>query len=182
MSNTRKAKSVDALIAAASLPERTVSHCVRGDLVAEFERLERELTAEKSKDNNDRLTAGAKAREIAQRMEKLRADMQESVIEFTLRALPRRDFQKFLVEHAPREGNSQDRMLGYNSETLTEDLVRASIVSPELTDEQWGTVSDRMTAAQWQEFVTVANALNMEGVSVPFSLSASRTLRTSDES
>lgn len=180
MSNTRKAQSVDAILAKAALPERTVPHCVRGDLVAEVERLERELAQAQTKDA--RLTGNTQAREIAERIEAVRAEMQDSVVEFTLRAMPKRAFQKFLVDHAPREDNAQDRLLGYNSETLTDDLVLASLASPELTDEQWEKLCDCMTAAQWNEFVEAANALNMQGVSVPFSLSASRILRASDES
>ena len=179
MSNTRKAKTVDALIASAALPRRTIQHCVRGDLVAEVERLERDLMNTRSPDS--RLTGNPEARKIAERIEAVREEMQDSTIEFVLQALPRRSFQKFCVAHPPRDGNDEDRALGFNTETFHDDLVRASIVEPELSDEQWETLADRMTSAQWQEFVTASQLLNIEKVSVPFSLSASAALQRSDE-
>lgn len=169
---------IDSLIASAALPERTISHCVRGDLVAEVERLDRELASLASADQ--RLTGNQEARKVAEQIEAVREHMQTSSIEFTLRALGRRAFQKFQTEHAPRDGNLTDRAMGFNEETFMDDLVRQSIVAPKITDEQWDSLCDSMTAAQWSEFANVATSLNMEQVSVPFSRSASRILRTSD--
>lgn len=181
MSNTRKAKSVDALIASAALPRRTIHVCVRGDLVAEVERLEREISAQHNPLGDTRLTGNAEARKIAEQIESLRAEMQDSTIEFVLQALPRRAFQKFYADHPPRDSNADDKAMGYNTETFHDDLVRASIVEPVLSDEQWGQLADNMTAAQWHEFVTASQTLNMERVSIPFSLSASAALQRSDE-
>lgn len=182
MANTRRAKKADVteLIASAALPERTVSLCVRGDLVAEVERLERELAALRA-GSDTRLSGNAEARKIATRIEDLREQMQSATVEFTMRAMRRRDFQKFLAAHPPREGNAVDRAVGFNTETYIEGLVRECIVTPEITDEQWDTLCDSMTAAQWQEFVDAAKTLNMERVSVPFSLRASLLLQASDE-
>lgn len=179
MSNTRKVKSLDALISAAALPQRTIPLCIRGDLVAEVERLERELLSLRTPDS--RLTGNPEARKVGERIEAVRVDMQESTIEFVLQALPRRVFQKFYAEHPPRDDNASDKALGYNTDTFHDDLVRASIVAPELSDEQWELLADRMTAAQWQDFVTASQVLNIEKVSVPFSLSASAVLQPSDE-
>lgn len=181
MSNAKKANKPELsdLIKSAKLPERTIQHCVRGDIVADVERLERELSSLKTQDS--RLTGNPEARALAEQIEALREEMSESVIEFTLRALPRRAFQKLLASHPARDDDKYDRSIGYNRETFVDALVRASVAAPEVSEEDWETIVDAMTAAQWEDFANVAAALNMEQVSVPFSRSASRILQASDE-
>lgn len=184
MSNTRRvakpkpAKDVTTLLAAAKLPESTVALCLRGDLAAEFERLEAEMLATKDTPL-DRLVGNPEATAIAKRMEALREEMAESTVTFRLRAKSRKDFRQFLVTHAPREGNADDRAMGFNIDTYFDDLVRESIVDPVLSEEQWEALSEALTANQWMHLQNAAVELNQDEVSVPFSHAASLLLRGS---
>lgn len=172
MSNTRKAKgSVDAILSSAKLPEKSVPLCLRGDLTAEFERLSRDLTGSKETPH-DRLVGNTKAKEIADRMEALREEMADSTVEFLLRGLNRKAFRQFVIDHAPRPDNPQDKALGINTDTYWDDLVRASIVEPLLSDEQWEALQEALTSAQWMDLQEAAHGLNIDRVSVPFSAAA----------
>lgn len=187
MANTRKVTGANsapspadvlALITGAQLPRRTVPLCLRGDLVSEVDELEEQLSREKPA---DRLTGNAEGRRIATRIEELRAEMQSSTVNFRLQALPRRGFQKFAAEHAPREGNAEDKALGINTETYFVDLVRACLVEPELDDEQFETFIDRLAIASWRKLTEAATDLNLEAPTIPFSQAASLYLRRSPE-
>lgn len=177
MANTKKAKpNLDVLLASAKLPERTVPVCIRGDLTAEVERLERQLQARRE-DTDARLSGDPEARAIAEKIEALRDDMGDATVELTLRALPRREFHRFLADHQPRDDDAGDRGAGFNRETFHEHLVPACLVDPDLGDEQWTALADTFTAAQWNQLVTVVNQLNLESVSVPFSPASSAILQ-----
>lgn len=171
---------VHALIAGARLPERTVPICLRGNLVAQVEALDRELA---ELDRPGRIVADSLAgdgrRPIAERIEALREEMRASTVNFLLRALPRRRWNALLAEHPPREGDDGDKAMGVNSETLFEALIAESVVSPELTPEEWTLLLDSLSSAQYDSLATAAWALNRRGVDVPFSPAASRILASS---
>lgn len=171
---------VHALIAAARLPERTVSLCLRGDLVAELERLDRELA---ELDRPGRVVtdslAGDGRRGLAERIEALREEMRASTVSFVLRALPRRRWSALLAEHPPRDGDEGDKAMGINSESLFAALIGESIVSPTLSADELDTLLDAISSAQYDELANAAWSLNRRSVDIPFSPTASRILRSS---
>lgn len=187
-----------ALLAAAKMPERAVPICLRGDLTAEFEELERQL------DDAQRVVAAsiedaATAGGIAERMEELRREMLAHTYQFRLRAMPRPAWRAFIAEHPPRkdpetgEVDERDKYVGINSETFYPALIRASVVDPVLSDDGWrqllgddeterarrraagepvedGVLTDR----QFDTLSSAAWGLNRRDIDVPFSLAASR--------
>lgn len=185
MANTRKAAAspngadILALIKGAQLPRRTVPLCLRADLVSEVDELEAELAQQKP---SDRLTGNTEGRRLATRIEKLRAQMHASTVNFRLQAMPRLEFQRFAAEHGPREGNAEDHAVGINIETYFVDLVRRCLVEPELTDEDFAMFIERLSTAQWRQLTEAATDLNIETPKIPFSQAASQYLRPSRES
>lgn len=172
-------------LAGAKLPEKTVPICLRGDLQAEFERLEAQLV-EAQRDRSDSLSAGGRARELAERIEALRQEMTASTVTFVLRALPRhsRDadtptWTKLVAAHPPRDDNQLDRSMGVNEETFAPTLVRACTVDPALSVEQWARLDEALTEFQFQKLFNTAWSLNARDVDVPFSHAASTILRAS---
>lgn len=162
------------LLAQARLPERTVELCTRGDLQAQFEDLERQL-AEAERNPGTKLT-DVGPRVIAEQIEDLRTEMREATIPLTLRALPRKVWAALLAKHpAPKDSN-----LAFDIDTLGPELMRVSIVDPEMDEEQWAQLDAVLTDAQFEEITDTAFALNRRAVDVPFSHAASRTLRTSE--
>jgi hypothetical protein len=108
--------------------------------------------------------------------------MQASTVTLRLRALPRMEYRRMLGEHPQREGNAADESFGANSDTFFEALLRASVVDPTLSAEQWDRLLAAITDGQFDVLVTAALSLNRRDVSVPFSPAASAVIRGSVES
>lgn len=169
----------------ARLPERTVPVCLRGDLVAEFEELERQL--EEALRTPATSLEGDGSAGIAERMKKLRQQMLEETTSFRLRAMPKPGWRAFVAEHPPRkdddgEVDERDRAIGVNVETFYDALVKRSVVEPVLDEEDWqallgddGVLTDR----QFAELADAAWSLNRREIDVPFSPAASRMTRDS---
>lgn len=179
----KKRKDHKALIAAGSLPERSVEVCLRPDLFAEMQEVERDLQqAENERQaSGGSLASGSASRELAERMEAVRQEMLEHSLTFRLRALPRRKFTALQVEFPPREGNMTDLVKGMDVEAAADSLVRRCLIEPELDEEDWANLDDKVSDGQWQLLVNAAWAINDRDVEVPFSRTASRILQTSSD-
>lgn len=179
-------QDIDQLLAQARPAERTVSLCLRGDLVAAFERLEAEHAKAVERPATSLGDDGPSALALAQQMEALRQQMQESTVVFTVRALtPRARYTDLVLAHPPRadiEGNPvpQDRENGYNVETFYPALIRACVVDPVMTDDRWDRLDAVLSDRQFDELAIAALAVNRGAVSIPFSPAASRTLQNSE--
>jgi hypothetical protein len=186
MSGKSTMRSFTDFLGTAKLPERTLPVCMRGDLVAEFEDLNRQLEeAEETRDNS--LDAGSEVAEILDRIKALQDQMKTETYVFRLRALPRRAYRALMADHPPRritnsEGedkiHEQDQFPGVNAETFFEPLLRASIIDPELDEPTWLMLLDRLTDRQFEDLALTAFLLNRNEVDVPFSSAASRLSRT----
>lgn len=185
MSNAKKTQSVKDKIKAAKLPEKTVQICLHNDLQAEFERLDRELA--EARNRPDESLAGTGAREIAEKIEALREQMRDHTVEFRMRARPRPEWKALIKAHPPRHEadgslHEDDKYIGVNTETFYEALVRASVVEPELDEEDWAALLDEaLTDRQFNDLAEAAWSLNRREVKVPFSHAASRTLNSDSE-
>lgn len=181
MSGKATLKNFKEMLGTARLPERTVEICLRGDLVAEHQSAERELErAEKAPANS---LAGNGTGEIAERIRALEAEMQGSLVEFRLRALPAPKFRAFKAEHPIRiedgEANKQDTVFGFDTDKGFEPLVCMCLVDPELDDETWAQLMDSITEQQFEELAAAAWYLNRGEVDIPFSSAASRLIQGS---
>ena len=164
-----------ALLKAAKLPERTVPVCLRADLVAEHERLDRELVALR---RNPPDSLGGDGRgELADRIRELEAEMAAAVYDFRLRALPSAGFRALLAAHPPRKDDVDvvvsDADLGFNPDTFFPAIARACIVDPELDDDTWAELDEKLTHRQFDDLAQAAWRLNCGDVDVPFSRAAS---------
>jgi hypothetical protein len=196
VSNKINSTSIKDRIKAAKLPEKTVPICLRGDLQSEFERLEAELEKVQQQGSSGRLNdpRSAEAHRLAERIKQLGEQMRDETETFTLRALPRRRYDALAAEHPPREGVATDAMLGTNAQTWWPAIVQASVISPELDDEDWdnllgwepGTKGEDdegfdglLTSFQFSQLCDWAFALNRREFSLPFSQIASAVLAIS---
>ena len=171
---------IDDLIAQARLPERTVPICVRGDLIAELEELDRQYAAVPEAGNDVRLTSGAERRRIAEQAAAVKEQMAAATIVFRLRAKDSHDWDDLLKAHPPREGNAEDTANGYNVDTFPDALIKASAVEPELTDERWAALRPKLAPVEYSRLGHAALNLNMKSVNVPFSRAASQMIQTSE--
>lgn len=187
MSGKGTMKNFKQMLGDAKLPERTVPICLRGDLVAEFEEAERELDRLR-RGREDSLDAGSEIGVLADQIEALREQMRSETYTFRLRALPRRDFRALVAAHPPREEvdedgnkkiNQDDLLTGANLTTLLDDLIRRSVVDPDMSSDDWDVLGEKLTDQQFDSLSNVAWGLNRAEVDIPFSLAASRISRNS---
>ena len=172
-------EQLDNLLNSARLPESTVTVCLRGDLQAEWDRLNAKL-AELRTAPGRKLSDNAETTTIAARIREIEGQMKEATIELTLRALPRRDWLRLLRDHPPRKGDDGDKAMGLNTETFFDALIPLSIVDPELNEDQVSRLMDALSSAQYDKLLEAAWNLNRRDVSVPFSPLASLTAGNTD--
>lgn len=170
---------INEALAGAKLPEKTVPICLRGDLQADFEQLEKRLD-EAMRGRGDSLAAGSTVNQLAEQIESLRAEMEAQTVVFRMRAVPRRQWTALVAAHPPRDDNNVDRSLSVNESTFTAALIEACTVDPTLTSEQWTTLLDeQLTEFQYNKLFNAAWSLNARDVDVPFSHAASTILSRS---
>lgn len=191
---------IKALVRSSKRAERTVPICLRGDLVAQFEELDRQLAVELAKaeapSGDRRLTARVPGQQTAEAMAKLREQMSESTVAFRLRALAPARWATLRAEHPPRKGEDgkavTSDIIGVNSDTFFEPLIRESIYYPVIDDETWEILMGRgvpteedpdagqrgFSDGQLDSLGGAAWLLNRGEVDIPFSRVASRILRS----
>lgn len=154
----------------------SVPICLRGDLAARYEQLERELIEAQDADTTDSLAAGGKARKVAQEMEDLRAEMLDFTHDFQFRALPKKEYRDLLADHRPRDGDKDDAMWGANLATFPQALIQACCTDPVMTVEQVEEMDGMLADGQMLEMFGCALRLNRENADVPKSALASAVL------
>jgi hypothetical protein len=176
----------------ARLPEAVVPIVLRGDLAAEHEQLTRQLEDAKSRKANS--LAGSGTGQIEDRLREIADEMRDSVVEFTLRALPRvkrpgdrrPSWRELREQYPPREKNGdmlrEDILAGFvDAKAFPEPLVKASIISPELTDDDWDELLPNISDGQFDVLVDAAWTLNRGKVEIPFSSAGSAPTPTTDD-
>jgi len=171
------------LLKQAKLPERTVPICLRGDLVAVHEGLEREL--ELAQQDQASSLAGSGAGVLADRIRDLEQEMRVATYRFVLRAMPRAAWRELVNAHPPRENDQgevidADRLAGVNQDTFPEAMVRASVIDPAPDEIDWDDLLGKLTDRQFDQLVLAGWDLNQGKVDIPFSRAASRALKDSD--
>lgn len=170
---------IKAMLSDAKLPERTVPICLRGDLVAQLEELERQLEDANRRPSNNSLE-GNGVGDLVDRIEALQDEMRASTVTFRLRALPKPKWRALVAKYPPRQDsdgnpNLADLQVGANLEELLDATIRACLVEPEIDDEAWELMAGedgRLTDKQLGALSDAAWAVNRGDVSVPFSRAA----------
>ncbi|MDF5758621.1 hypothetical protein [Spongiactinospora sp. TRM90649] len=155
---------IEEILAAYRPPERTLPLCLRSDLQAVWEQLERDFYAAEADPGDDVLPSGvsAHAAKIAAEMEQVRADMQASMTVFALRAVPRPRWHELVEQHRADTAEVDEDAFGAAT-------VAACCVSPQMTVEQAGRLQATLTDGQWEELTTAVVRLNRTATAVPYS-------------
>jgi len=170
---------IDEILAVAELPEDTVTLCLRGALVGQWEELEHRLSGA----SNQALSLGqpAEATQIAREMEALRAEMTRHEVAFHLRALAAVAWRKFYAT-LPEPGETDEAKATYDDRfhAWVCELVAKCCYDPAMTAEQADQLSQKLSGQQWRQLSDAAWNLNVERVDVPFSAAASAMTRVSE--
>lgn len=170
-------------LAAAKLPERSLQVCLRGDLAAEFDDLERKLRDARNAETSGRKRVGTKSESLqyVEQIEAVRAQMAAEMVDVRIRALPRNEWVALCKEHPPREDNDGDRAMGGNLETLMPVAIRRCIVEPEMDDADWEQFQAVLSSGDFDRLLNVTFDVNRSGVDVPKSRLASLVMAERDD-
>jgi hypothetical protein len=178
-----KPSAIADIIGQVKRPEKTVPICTAGDLQAEFEELERDLSIARNQPSDGTLAGGSSslATQIAQQIMELRERMRQHSVTFRFRGLPRKEYSDLVTACPPSE---EDKTKGsdVDMETYSVTLVAACAVEPAMSVEEAGQLADVLTQAQWDSLVAAAYTVNKRDVDVPFSYAASAILASSKKS
>jgi hypothetical protein len=179
------------IIREAKRPERSVELCLRGDLVGEFEALDRQLR-EGLQSRDDSFGGSGNGRKVADRMEELRAEMRGSSVIFHLRAIGSARSTDLIAGHPPRPDEDRDKTLGYNPVAYYPALVREccdrlergdeTVPAAEMSDADWDYLFDALSQQQYDALVNAAWALDHDSIEVPTSPLALLISQRKDES
>ncbi len=158
------------ILAQATPREHTVRICLAGDVAAEVERLEADLAATSSWQQQS-LAEANPGIEIAERIKDARERMQAAEVPFTFRALGDKAWSDLVAEHP---GKTPDE--AWDDETLAPALVAACAIDPVMTPKDVDALFETLNLGQRQELINAAWSVNSEGTSVPFALHASAIL------
>lgn len=162
--STAPRKAKDVLLGQAKLPERTVAVYLRGDLVGQVEELERER-AQLAGWSQQNLGDVDPTLAITAKIEKIRRQMADSRVVFTLRALPRKAWSDLITAHP-----STDPLLRFDPATFFPALVHLSCVDPQFdTVDEVNDFFDQISQGQRQSVEDCSWQVNAGTVDVPFS-------------
>lgn len=125
-------------------PRTSIVTIYQGDYLDRIRHLEQkyEAAVEAEKSSARLLSDAATSADIAEDHEALVAEAELSALEIRVRALGRREWRELVAAHPPRKDNRADQAVGVNEETFKDVLVAASIVSPDLSDDDLDSISD----------------------------------------
>lgn len=170
---------IDSIIANQTVPRTSVSLCLRGDLQAKWEDLERQLKEETAKSDGKLSGQSGPVKTLAEQVQAVESEMQESTITFELEALPRSAWRELEVRHPARDEDDADRVYGFNVDTFFDEAIPASLVSPEIDPERLRSILDKLTSAQYERLAFAVLGLNRQVTDNPFSQTASLITRVS---
>jgi len=179
--SAKRSQSVKDRLKAAKLPERSLQVCLRGDLQAEFDDLERQLreAREAPAATGKRIGSKPDALAIVEQQAALREQMADEMLDLRIRALPRSEWVALVRGNPPRQGNEGDEAMGVNLEGLMPAAIPRCVVEPELDDEDWQNLNDHLSSGDYDRLMTTVWDVNRSGVDVPKSRLASLVMAES---
>jgi hypothetical protein len=158
------------ILAKARPREHTVRICLAGDVAAEVERLEAELAATSSWQQQS-IADAHPGIEIAEQIKEARERMTAAEVPFTFRALGAKAWSDLVAEHPSDKPDE-----AWDDESLAPALVAACSVDPVMTPDDVEALWEQLNLGQRQELINAAWSVNGEATTVPFALHASAIL------
>ena len=162
----------------ASLPTRTVSLCLSGELVDEIGRLEAQLADAKPPTS---LADVSPKQAIAEAITDLQEQMRESTVDFRLRALPSRKWDKFWAFRPARNEKETDDEWEARAFLFYAEMLSRSCIDPVMTVEQVGELVDLIHHKSWSTLISECLEMNMREVDIPNFDAASELTRDSEQ-
>lgn len=168
----------DEVKARASLPTRTVTLCLAGELVEEIARLELQLAQAKAPTS---IGEASPRRLIAEQIAAKQDQMRESSVDFHLRAMGARAWSTFWASMPERAEGEAARDWEERVFPSYAEMVSRACVEPAMTPEQVAELAEVLHASAWNKLAGAALAVNSGEVDVPNSAAASELIGNSEQ-
>ncbi|MEO3978769.1 hypothetical protein [Streptomyces sp. CAU 1734] len=162
---------ISEILKKAKAREKSVFICLAGDLLAEADRLEKQLQETTEEFRADSLASANPAEKLSRELKAVREKMRKAEVEFRFRALGARAYSDLLAAHPGKEPGE-----GFDPDTFPQALVSACAVDPVMTPEQAGELFEVLNEGQRNTLMQGAYDVNNETASLPFSVTASGIL------
>lgn len=182
LTSTARTLSIEDVLTAAKLPERTAIVCIRADLQADYDTAIAELgqlvdargeLLEDPEASLDDQTRAARARELSDSIDAIRREMTAHLWRVRFRGMPSEDYSVFNKQHMPK-GDGAD-MSDYNLRLIAE-----TAIDPEISYDQAKALNRKLGGRAMAELANAAwNVCNEGGISVPKSPGFLRNLAQS---
>jgi hypothetical protein len=166
-------------------PRTTTVTLYQGEDYDEFQRLREAVQVAAEQAGSRRLADEDPVRVAARAFDEfVQGPAKDRGVTLSVTAVPRRGvtgFRALLVKHPPRDENDVDKRYGFNFETMSDDLVPAS-----LPVEQFGSIADRdafldtLSDADWNRLYDAAITVNQGGAPDPLVSLAARLVSSDD--
>lgn len=150
--------SITEALERAKLSEKTVPVCLDADAIEAYREAEEAAAAAATDSLSGKISV---PQELADAVE-------AATVRLTLRARSSLEWRELIKKHPPRKDHPLDRQLGFNEETFYAELVRSSIIAPEIGDAQWADIRRYLTEGEWTRLCGAAQALNLKVSQLPF--------------
>lgn len=169
---------IESIIDETEPAETAVTICIKGSLVAEYERLDTELAAASLVATS--LAGDSPGAHLADRMQQLREQMQSWQRTFTLRAVtPRRAWRNLVAKRPVKTSELDEEAYADLYHPWVCEIVAASAADPVMKPEQVERWADRLSDGDWQKLANAAWKVNDDSRGIPFSVAASVLSRSS---
>lgn len=170
-------------------PTKGVELCLDLEKRSEWEALEVKREGLKKAPGTDQRLTGGPLTEVAREITAIEEEMAAATVTFKLRALTRKAWSDAKTAHPPRKDDEGDKILGFNEESIFDQIIPESIES--VTDPdgdevewdagKWADLADEMTTLQYQDFKNAVYGLNVgeAAARLPKSLGASLVMARS---
>jgi hypothetical protein len=170
-------QNIEEILAQAKPKTVTVRVCLRGDLLAEHDELERQLVEARRLDESE--LRHAEAPHIAEQVQELERQIDAAAVPFTFTAIGQKAWSDLLAQYPPTDEDRAQRY-EFNPKAFPQAAIAASASDPQISPEQAHKLYAALNFGQWQQLWSGCLDANVEGTSVPFSGAASVILRGSE--
>lgn len=186
--------SVKDKIKGARRARRTKQINLRGDLVAELERLDEKLNDQLARERDssapgrmhqpkDGKPGTLESARIAQQIKDLEAEMEDNWLELTFEHQGFDAWEQWKDQHPPKDDDETDKYAGCNFDALMNEYMPRCLVEPELDSEDWANLRDKCSPGDIKDAAMIVFVLHTRELNVPKSRLASATLlRKPDDS
>jgi len=166
--------SIEEILKRAKPRTKVVSICLDGELRGEHEALSAELERVQ-RESIGKMAGSAEARQVAERIQAVEADIAKAMQEFRFRGLSDFVLDQLMEEFPAREGKRE----AWNFAAASPKLVSLSAVEPAMTAEEASELRKSLAHADWDTLTSAAWDASAKKESVPFSVRASALISTS---